>query len=450
MAHRYIFTDSVMPSSVSRVSGASTLFNYRGQAGIVLKRVNSLAEAAACGGVMMFFRPNVPEDQSVMRSDYLVEVGYCGAALNAYLDFDDPVIGWQVEASLRSITNDVRYIGDDAGLLCPDLEVAYTGVTPVRYRGSQLVNTAPDMTVLVFGWVTRAATGVLTNMPDVGGVGGDTAMRMFLKGRIGPAIVFPDQNYAGGLVCQAPVPIKWRALLTSARDDYLSAASGDALTYLRAAYDELLAAQPIDKTVLQPVVIHFRQDGSMMIGLTTPTEAYVIGQLGQSGFDPRTVSAIMGLISSAMYNTDSPAGGVSRIKVSDGYGHVLNGVPIPGFGFGYDVNVAPTMSSLPGQIDGVQAAALLSSAFPVNYDTKYGVDETANLNLNQILHPLPSNVIDPQASASTANGATIYRETPQSTTTVRMSWQDMGPGVFGVAMSFLNAVDQLAKKKAKG
>lgn len=450
MAHRYIFTDSVIPASVSQISGTRTLFNYRGQEGVVLKRVNSLAEAAACGGIMMFFRHHVPEDQTVMRHDYQVEVGYCGAALSSYLDFDNPVVGWQVNADLRSITHDIRYI--DESVMSPDLEIVYTGVTPVRYGGSQLVNQAPDMTVLVFGWVTRAATGILTNMPDVGGADGDAAMRMFLNGKKGAAIIYPDTNYAGGLVCQAPVPIKWKALLTSARAEYLSAASGDALRYLTAAYDELLAAQPVDKTVLQPVVIHFGRDGSMMIGLTTPSEAYAISQLGISGFDPTVVTSIMGLISSNGYFTDAPVtvSGVSRIKVSDGYGHVPGGVPIPGFGFGFHANVAPVMLSLPGRINGVQAAALLSSAFPVNYDTKYGVDETVDFDLNQILHPLPLNVIETQTSASTVNGASTYKETPQSVTTVRMSWQDMGPGVFGAIMSFLNAVDQSAKKKAKG
>lgn len=364
MAHRFIFTDTVMPESVSQLGNTKTLFNYRGNAGIVLKRVNSLAEAAACGGVMLFFRPHVPEDQTVMRGDYLVEAGYCGAALGSYLDFANPVVGWQVDANLAAITGSVRYISET--VKCPDLEIRYRGVTPVRYSESQLVNTAPDMTILVFGWITRAATGVLTNMPDVGGVGGDTAMRMMLRGHRGATVIFPDQNYAGGLVCQAPVPIKWKALLTDARDEYLSAASGDVRTYLAAAYDELLAKQPVDKTVLQPVVIHFRRDGSMMIGLTSPSEAYDLRQLNALGFDQRSVTSILSLISSGPYENDQLSDGVSRLKASNGYGHVLGGVPIPGFGFGFDVNVAPVMLSLPGQINGVQAAAMLSSAFPVN------------------------------------------------------------------------------------
>lgn len=449
MAHQFIFTDSAMPASVSQVGGTNTLFNYRGQAGVVLKRVSSFAEAAACGGVMLFFRHKTTGGEPVAPQDFRVEVGYCGGALRGFLDLVDPVVGWQVEASLRSITNNIRVVDAPSGLQSPDLELAYTGVTPVRYSGSQLVNEAPSMTILVFGWLTRAATGVLTNLPNIGGTGGDAAMGMSLRGRNGTAIVRPDANYAGGLVCQAPVPLKWKALLTGSRAEYLSTASGDALTYLTAAYDELLAAQPVNKTVLQPVVVHFGRDGSMRIGHTTPSEAYAIDQLDSAGFDQTTVGSIQGLISSNAYYTGSPMDGISRIKVSDGYGHVLSGVPIPGFGL-EGSSTAPIMSSLPGQINGVQAAALLASAFPVNYDTKYGVDEMVDFDLNQILHPLASNVVDTKTSVSTVGGVSTYSETPQSATTIRMSWQDMGPGVFGTIMSFLNAVDQLAKKKAKG
>lgn len=448
MAHRFIFTDSVLPPSVSQIGGTTSLYNYRGQAGVVLKRVNSLAEAAACGGVMMFLRHNDVEDQPVMPQDFLVEVGYCGNALRSYFDPADPVVGWQVNASLRSITNNIRVV-DESGLQSPDLEVAYTGVTPVRFSGSQLANYVPSMTILVFGWLTRAATGVLTNLPNIGGIGGDTAMGMSLSGRNGTVVVRPDAGYAGGLVCQAPVPLKWKAMLAGARAGYLSGASGDALQYLTLAYDELLAAQPVDKTVLQPIVVHFDRDGSMRIGHTTPSEAYAIDQLGNIGLDQTTVGSIQGLLSSNSYYTGSPVEGVSRIKMSDGYGHVLGGVPIPGFGF-QNVTAAPVMTSLPGRINGVQAAAQLASAFPVNYDTKYGVDETVDFDLNQILHPMASEVVETKTSVSTSNGVSTYSETPQSATTIRMSWQDAGPGVFGTVMSFLNAVDQLAKKKAKG
>lgn len=78
------------------------------------------------------------------------------------------------------------------------------------------------------------------------------------------------------------------------------------------------------------------------------------------------------------------------------------------------------------------------------------MDEAVDFDLNNIMHPLPSNIIETHASANSAQGVSYYEETPQSATTIRMSWQDMGPGVFGTVMSFLNAVDQLAKKKAKG
>lgn len=449
MAHRFIFTDSVLPDSISQIGGTTSLYNYAGQAGVVLKRVNSLAEAAACGGVMLFFRHHSVEGQQVTPQDYRVEVGYCGAALRSFFDPVDPVVGWQVEASLRGITNNIRVVHESSGLQSPDLEIAYKGVTPVRYSGSQLVQEAPDMTILVFGWFTRAATGVLTNLPNVGGVGGDTAMRMSLQGRNSTVVLWPDAGYAGGLVCQAPVPIKWRALLADARSGYLTGASGDALQYLTLAYDELLAKQPVDKTVLQPVVVHFNHDGSMRIGHTTPSEAYAIDQLDNLGLDQTMVGSIQSLISSNGYYTGSPVEGVSRIKISDGYGRVLGGVPIPGFGFN-GATEAPVMTALPGQINGVQAAAMLASAFPVNYGTKYGVDEAVDFDLNQILHPMASEVVETKTSVSSVNGVSTYSETPQSATTIRMSWQDAGPGVFGTVMSFLNAVDQLAKKKAKG
>lgn len=447
-----IFSVASAPTSVrdklTLVPGTSTLYTYGGNPGIILKQVANATEAAACGGVFCLF--------SRANNDlWSGTVGLAGVAMNGHFSPSDPISGINVLISASAASTKVKQTAD--GLLMQDANVRFDLGAPVRAEA------APNtVNMLLLGWVTRAHTGSywdytqtlsgsLVDSIRAGSVraaGGDVTQVGFYG---------TPTTYRGGVVCLAPIPLKWKLMLTDGKASYLAGNSGEGADYLNRAYDLILAQQPETKVVNQPITTMFGTGASLVIGYAATDNAFDVPADAftgvPAGFDYSVLSVSEQAEAENGSAPDRDAFPIARCVYTarNPCGSVLGGLVMPSFPtakFGA-LGTTSVTSSLPHMINGMTAAGLLGSAFPIQYDTGTFVENGLDVEIMSFMHPQPNETLPPHVETTGEGETATYGLTPAGNYYPRLSWQNSGQGVFGAIMAFYQSVDSRARQLAK-
>lgn len=451
---------NLVASNLMKIAGTETLYRWGQNAGVILKRVSSTTEALACGGVYLMIAGRPPGANPTDPLQIQSVTGLAGKAMT-HFSISDPMIGVQVEPTFSVVTGD--FVSPDGAWPYVDTNTAYTA-RPVRVstlvQGEVGYLPWTDCIHLVMGWVTGAITGSFfqiheDGLPETGG---------FVPSNSGIGDIFNSYSggqYCGGVLVQTPFEINYRALINSKRADFISGASGDALTALTAAFDEHVAALPIKKVILQPLVVGFTKSGGLTIGLSTVNE-------GVDGSSSSIEVPDDGFLfkyttwtdhQQDVFTSRHPYDHVTAMAALPVRNPILSWNPTPGCVDnsivlpsvkGLDVSHQPLVSaSLPGRLSGSTAAPFLGSAFPIQYATGYGVDALDDLEVYSPLHP-PQNVGQTPNVKTVGTGPTAtVQVTPRSNFEPKFSWGTQGPGVYGEVMGTFAAIDSLARNKAR-